>query len=382
MAKPTAEEPVVNARILYWGIPGAGISANLRAIHTRLKASNRGEIRRVTTRIDPSVEYEVLPIELGRVNGHPTQLLVIGAPGAREQAPTRMQLLDRIDGIVFVSDGRPECLEANIASLQELTEFLSSYGPSPSDIPLVIQYNKCDLVDPYAIERLHREVQLPGAAVFEASALDGTGILKTLTTISKQVIRSLGKRKEQVEPDSNPIAEATPSLAPSAETPLAPASVPKQSIPAQSVPPLTMPISLESEPEPQSHAALGDDEEAWPAVPVPETPSSSQSTTQSLSLMESAILAEAVDDAEADAAASTALQAQELLGRPWEAIVEESKPNEGAHIGADLRIVSTGVAQRKGDRTVSIPLVLGNDAGESVTLNLTLQLDPLLDNDS
>lgn len=375
MAEPRSQEIAVNARILYWGIPGAGISSNLEAIHGRLKASNRGDIRSVQTRIDPSIEYEVLPIELGTVNGKPTQLLVIGAPGGPEQAPTRMQLLDQIDGIVFVADGRPECLEANVECLRELIDFLGQYGPSPSDLPLVIQYNKCDLVDPFAIERLHREIQLPGAAVFEASTKDGTGILKTLTTISKQVIRHLGRRQERLDPQ--PIAD---SPAPQQQAPIScPEPEPRQN----------RPIPIE-EPEP--------DEAVWPAMPgqaaapspeavVPVEPETSQppaalEATETLSLMESAILAEAVDDSEAGAAAETAFQAQVLPDQPWQAVSQEAKPNRGARIGADLRIVSVGNVERTGDRAIRIPLVLGNDSGESVTLALTLQLDPLLDDNT
>ena len=62
MAQVHDDTREVNARILLWGVPGAGISTNLRTIHTKLKVSNRGDIRSVPTRIDPTTEYEVLPI--------------------------------------------------------------------------------------------------------------------------------------------------------------------------------------------------------------------------------------------------------------------------------------------------------------------------------
>ncbi|MBW2726541.1 MAG: hypothetical protein JRE71_19340 [Deltaproteobacteria bacterium] len=69
MAEIGSDQSEINARIVYWGIPGAGISANLAMIHGKLKGDNRGALRRIPTRIDPTVEYEVLPIELGEVNG-------------------------------------------------------------------------------------------------------------------------------------------------------------------------------------------------------------------------------------------------------------------------------------------------------------------------
>jgi len=343
VAEIGSDQSEINARIVYWGIPGAGISANLAMIHGKLKGDNRGALRRIPTRIDPTVEYEVLPIELGEVNGVRTRLHVIGVPGAAEQSPTRKQLLDRIDGVVFVADSRPECMEANIASLRELVEFLADYGCTPSELPFVIQYNKCDLVDPFVIERLHREIQIQGAAVYEASAKTGTGILKTLTTISKLVIRHLGKREE---------AQPAPP-------PLEPA------------PPIEEAVRVDDSPR---------------STPTPAPAPAPADMNSSQTLMENAILAEAADDvvvsAEVDAADAVASDVQAQFDQPWDAVSHAAKPNSGARIGADFRIVSVGDASRQNDRAICVPLVLGNDEGETITLALTIQLDPLLDGDS
>lgn len=368
MAEVRGENNEINARIVYWGISGAGISSNLAMIHSKLKESNRGPLRKLATRIDPTVEYEVLPIELGKVGGVKARMHVVGVPGSAAQAPTRKQLLDRIDGVVFVADSRAECLGANVSSLAELVEFLADYGHSPTDLPFVIQYNKCDLVDPFIIERLHREIRIHGAAVYEASATNGTGILKTLTTISKQVIRHLGRRDETQAGTSAP--QAAPTQVPSApiET-AAPAPIPAteaNALPSPEVD-LTAP-ALSSRPMPA-------------AEPIIETPTPG-SSSHVLSLMESAILAEELDEEEANAAGAVTQSAQAMLDQPWDAVSHAAKPTAGARIGADLRIVSVGDAQRTNDRALSIPLVLGNDDGETITLALTIQLDPLLDGDA
>lgn len=368
MAEIRTDQSEINARIVYWGIPGAGISANLAMIHGKLKGDNRGALRRIPTRIDPTVEYEVLPIELGRVHGIHTRLHIIGVPGAAEQSPTRKQLLDRVDGVVFVADSRPDCMEANIGSLRELVEFLDDYGCSPTDLPFVIQYNKCDLVDPFMIERLHREIQIQGAAVYEASAKTGTGILKTLTTISKQVIRHLGKR-----------ADAQPDGETSADTlPVADALPVTDALPVADALPVT-----DAEPRPEASTPLPTFEPDGRGLgPEIDGGPAQLDSGNSQTLMESAILAEAVDDAEAAAAGAVASDVQALLDQPWDAVSQTTKPRGGARIGADLRIVSVGDAQRKNDRSVCVPLVLGNDDGETITLALTIQLDPVLDGDS
>ncbi len=311
MAHLTRDKTGMNARIVFWGIQGAGVSTNLRVIRDKLRADRRGELRRVPTRLDPTDHFEVLPIELGQVGGLSTRLEVIAVPGGREHAPTRKQLLDHVDGLVLVVDSQPDRIEENVASLAELRGALDAYGRSLAELPIVVQYNKRDLSDPFVIEELHRQLGLGDAAVFEAVATEGKGVLQTLTTISKRVVRVLRESKLD-------------SVAP---------------------PPIEDPR------------------------PIPRS--------DSTELMENAILAEGSElDDDADAATRAA---QQVLDRPYQAVADELKDATGARIGADFEIVSVGAATRVGQRAVRIPLVLGNPEGETVTLALTVQLDPLLD---
>src|SRR5215469_10831799 len=194
MAEPAASQPNVNARIVYWGAPGSGKTANLRMIHAKLRADHRGELREVPTRLDPSVSYEMMPIELGEIAGVRTRIQIIAVPGGPEQAPTRKQLLDKVDAVVFVVDAQRDRIDANVACFEELRRTLAAYGRALESVPMVIQYNKRDLADPFALEELHRKLDIRGAGAFEAVATEGTGVLQTLTTVSKRVIRA---RREQ-----------------------------------------------------------------------------------------------------------------------------------------------------------------------------------------
>jgi hypothetical protein len=316
VAHLTPDRSQVNARIVFWGIAGAGVSSNLRVIHQKLRADHRGELKSLPTRLDPSTHYEVLPIELGQVNGLRTQLQVLALPGGPEHAPTRKQLLDQVDGIVFVVDSRPSQVEANLESLVELREALEAYGRELDELPVVVQYNKRDESDPYVIEELHRQLDLPHAAVFEAVSTSGKGVLQTLTTISKRVVRVL--RDSELETRE------------------------EQSF----------------EPAPPEHGA-----------PEPRPARSD------VHLMEEAILAEASQGDAPD----EALVAATELDEPWSPHATEPKSGRGARIGPDFEIVSAGQARLAGQRSVELPLVLGNPEGETVTLRLTVSLDPLLD---
>ncbi|MGH0035251.1 MAG: GTP-binding protein [Myxococcota bacterium] len=344
---------VVQARIVYWGIPGSGKTTNLRTIHSKLRSDNRGELSEVPTRLDPTVTFESLPIELGEVRGMRTRLQVIAVPGAPEQAPTRKQLLDEIDGVVLVLDGQPDRVEANLASVAELRAALADYGRSIDDVPMVVQLNKNDLADPSRLDSLHRALDLPDAAVFETVATEPGGPLRTLTTISKRVLRVL---REQAGAPTPPAPAAAPApkpapVEPAASTRPAPAATPEA-------------------PAPQTTA---------PQTAAPQTAAPPAAPASAAELMEAAILREAEEGRESDAAAQAAFDAESALHKPWSELESEAKDSVGLRLGPDLRIVSVGTAQAVDQRAVRVPLVMGNDDGETVSFALTVQLDPLLD---
>jgi len=332
MAKMSSDETAVDARILYWGIDGSGKTANLRSIHRKLRADHRGEIQSEATVIDPTVEFETLAIELGEVGGLKTRIQMVAVPGGADQAPTRKQLLDQVDGIVMVIDSRRECIEENASSLAELREMLLDYGRNLEDVPLVLQYNKRDLSDPYALEELHRKLDVNGAAVFEAVATENTGVLQTLSTISKHVIRSL--RGQQFSAQAKAKSEADSLSEP----------------PVQAEPIQTAAIDPTAELKPEAR-------------------------------MEEAILLEK-EHPEANVLDDLAASAQTALDTPWDELEAESEPIATAQLDSEFSIASVGEATRNGERSVRIPLVVSDKAGRTSSLVLTVRLDPLLDGES
>ncbi|HVN36582.1 MAG TPA: ADP-ribosylation factor-like protein [Myxococcota bacterium] len=343
MARVEPESSEVNARILYWGIEGAGKRTNLRGVYAKLRPDHRGEMREVPTRLDPSIAYTVLPIELGEVASVRTRIELVAVPGSPEQAPMRKTLLDQVDGVVLVIDADPRRAPENAAMLEELRKGLADYARRLEDLPLVVQYNKRDLCDDYGIDELHRRLGLGGATVFEAVATEGRGLLQTLSTISKKVMRAL--REESV---------ATQPVSPAVATRPAPAVAAPRPAPT---------------PAPMPRPARDRDGETRVAPrPAPEPRRT----------LEDAILEETSrpDTAALDAEISSA---ESLLETPWPDGGDGAPL--GARIGRDLVIVSVGDASRVDDRSVRLPIVLGDGLGETSTLVLTIRLDALADED-
>jgi len=325
----------VNARILIWGIDGAGKTATLKTIHSKLRPDLRGDLRLEPTRLDPTVQFESLAITLGEIGGVHMQLEIIAVPGAPDQAMTRKQLLDEVDGIVIVLDCSPERIDANYAAIDELRASLAAYGRRLDAFPVVLQYNKRDIADPFAIEELHRRIGLDQAAVFETIATTGHGILATLTTISKHVVRS---RRAEGATTQSPVSDSTST----SET------ITRATTATPSTPPTAeFDIEVEDPAEP-SHVIL-----------------------------EAAILAEADED-ESDVI-SELVELDPTTGTQpdWDAIsANTAKPESG--LAADLRIVSVGQAELDADGGVQLPLVLGDEGGQTRTVVLSLRLDALI----
>lgn len=207
----------IHGKIVYYGAAGAGMTANLVFIQRKLKRDHRGELKRLATR-DGVTVYETLPIELGAVRGYKTSILISSVPGAPQANALRRQLLDGVDGIVFVADLRPERHQATVAALDELRKHLAVYGRELEDVPLVVQYNHRDQADENAVERLHRLLPLRHASCFDARADEGTGVLQSLTTLSKLVLVELRKTLDETPPKvTRIVAEVEPLGPPTGE---------------------------------------------------------------------------------------------------------------------------------------------------------------------
>jgi signal recognition particle receptor subunit beta len=342
MVNVPEDNAAFNARIVYWGIPRSGKRSSLEQVARKLRSDHRGEIRDVPTRIDPTASYTVLPIELGDIGGIRTRIEIVSVPSEPQQAPTRKQLLDQADGIVFVVDSQRQCIDANLAALEELRKGLHAYARNLEDVPFIVQYNKRDLSDPYVIDELHRRLDVGSATVFETIATDGTGILQVLSTISKKVIRTLRESSLSIGIEHPPLD--TPPPPPNA---------------------LEVPPDVAPEPAPDFEPRFEPDLEVDGTGPL-----------GSPSDMEEALLTTETHP-EADLIAAEVHAAEALLEQPsLDELGADSA--RGARIGEDLSIVSVGEATRADDRTVRVPIVLGDGEGETSTLLLTIQLDPVI----
>ena len=170
---PAARELIF--KVVYYGPGMAGKTSNLRWLRDQAPEGTASELVTVDTHSERTLHFDMLATELGEIQGHRVRIEFHTVPGQSYYAATRRQVLTGADAVVFVADSRREALDENIASMNEMLDNLRQLG-MPSQIPLVLQYNKQDLptaVRPEQLDPLMNVRNWPSRA---AAAVNGHGV--------------------------------------------------------------------------------------------------------------------------------------------------------------------------------------------------------------
>ena len=165
-------------KIVYVGAEGSGKKTTVQCIHRLTKTSQRGPLRRLSTRFAPDIAMDFFTLRIGRVREFNTKILLCTAPGRKDADKVRRVILRGADCVIFVADCQIERLSSNLSSLYSLREDRQDAAESP--LAVVYQFNKIDLPDVVEPARLAEILITGDAPYFATSALDGTGVYEPL----------------------------------------------------------------------------------------------------------------------------------------------------------------------------------------------------------
>lgn len=188
----------VNAKIVYYGPGLSGKTTNIDCIYKKMKPEQKGKLVSLATQTDRTLFFDFLPIDLGEVKGFKTRFHLYTVPGQVFYDSTRKMVLKGTDGVVFVADSQRQMMDANIESLKNLEENLNVYGKTLEKIPHVIQFNKRDLSNAVPLEEMYKKLNRYNAPFFEAVAMEGKGVMETLSAVAKIVLRNLRDQQEHI----------------------------------------------------------------------------------------------------------------------------------------------------------------------------------------
>ena len=188
----------VEAKIVYYGPGRCGKTTNLEYVFKNSRKLMTDEMVSIKTKGDLTIFFDFVPMAAGKIQGYDVRFQMYTVPGQVKYNSTRKLVLKGVDGIVFVADSLKIRHEKNVLSLKNLSENLKSYGLNIMKIPLVMQWNKRDLVDEglplMSIEDMehtyNRQLKAPS---FAASAVTGQSVNATLKACLVQTLKSLRK---------------------------------------------------------------------------------------------------------------------------------------------------------------------------------------------
>lgn len=191
MARLMQAQRVLALKIVYYGPGLSGKTTNLEQLHAQFPKEDRGDLLKLDTETERTLFFDYFPAELGKLSGFKLKADLFTVPGQSFYHTTRRVVLEGADGIVFVADSDPRREEANIASLENMAENLSSYGRELSDVPVVMQWNKRDLPNALSVKLLERTLNPHDFPSIEASAFTGEGVKETHDQVLKLVLQDL-----------------------------------------------------------------------------------------------------------------------------------------------------------------------------------------------
>ena len=188
---PQSKEIV--CKVVYYGPPFSGKSTSLRQIYSAAASTSKDQPLTLTEQEDRTLFFDFLPLSLGSVKGYKIRLHLYSVPGQPQFDATRKIILKGVDGVVFVADSQVERLEGNQVSWRNLKTNLRDNDCDFKTLPMVLQINKRDLKGVAPIEAIVQGLDGREVPHMESVALQGKGVMETLNTVAKLVLKGLKK---------------------------------------------------------------------------------------------------------------------------------------------------------------------------------------------
>lgn len=178
----------ITYKIVYYGTGLGGKTTNLKYIYNYVDPEYRGQLVSMATATERTLFFDYLLVNVPSENGFRLKLSLYTVPGQEEYFQSRKVILRGVDGIVFVADSNSIKAKDNSKSLEEMGNHVHDYNLSLEKIPLVLQYNKRDLIESMPVEDMENQLNKMQVPYFASVAINGQEVMDTLKGITGLVI--------------------------------------------------------------------------------------------------------------------------------------------------------------------------------------------------
>ena len=181
----------INAKLVYFGPPGAGKETSLTAVYRKLKPGCRGALKSMALQDSRMLFFDFIPPGQDSPAGYRVRFHIYTLADTVASVSHWNLLLKGADGVVFVADSSSGKMADNLQSLQLLDDGLRGLGSGLDAIPCVFQYNKRDVESALPLADLERSLNPGGWPVFPSSADRGEGVVDVLARLVRNVMKKL-----------------------------------------------------------------------------------------------------------------------------------------------------------------------------------------------
>jgi len=202
----------INAKLVFYGPGLSGKGTNLNYIYRKLKPEHRGKLKVMNIEKDKMLFFDFSPAGQGKVGTYNVRFHIYSIIGDSTSSAAWKMVLKGADGVVFVADSAPDRLGVNIESLNSLQKTLTGYAKSLSDLPGVLQCNKRDLPAVLSLEEMQKNLNPGRYPVIPAVASKGEGVLESLYSLMRTVLKNLRESGLELDKESDHLAGATAAM--------------------------------------------------------------------------------------------------------------------------------------------------------------------------
>jgi mutual gliding-motility protein MglA len=191
------QEKEILFKVVYYGPALCGKTTNVETLHQVTDPEDLVRVTSLKTAEDRTLFFDLLPFDLGEIQGYHIRIQIYTVPGQVHYNTTRKIVLSGADTIVFVADSQTERLEENYISWENMKANMLANKMNIDEMPIIIQCNKQDLPGIASPDKILQEMRVPATyRTITACAVKGDGVVDTFRlAVSESLALFAGKFK-------------------------------------------------------------------------------------------------------------------------------------------------------------------------------------------
>jgi len=172
----------IHIKLVFYGPSLSGKTTALRWLFANVRSLSKGKIVEIADELGRTTFFDFVPVTASEK----IVFDVFTVAGQRRHARSRITVLRDTDGLIFMADSRPESMDENLASLEELKIALGT--DRFNTMPIVVALNKRDLPNALPVDYMIQMLDLQSYPVFETVATQGKDLLRMFQRVLRDAL--------------------------------------------------------------------------------------------------------------------------------------------------------------------------------------------------